>query len=107
MTETDLNEDIIADIEEALTELGTRIMMVRAAAIVAEQTVTGREGRYAVNAVRKHLDETGALLTEIEKALDSLGEPEEPEETPRRTEAPRGNSSRPARSSRLSRRGAE
>lgn len=101
------HEDTIQDLQDALTEVGVKTAMMAAALTVAEQRVRERDGRYAVLAVRECLTEVDKLFTEIEKVVADLGEPEEPEEAPRRAEAPRGNSSRPARSSRLSRRGAE
>lgn len=98
---TDINEDAIEDLRDALTEVGVKMAIATSALTVAEQRVKERGGRYAVLAVRECLTDIDKLFTEIEQAVAGLGEPEEPEETPRRTEAPRG---RTAKSSRLSRR---
>lgn len=101
---TDVNEDAIEDLRDALTEVGVKMAIATSALTVAEQRVKERGGRYAVLAIRECLNDIDKLFSEIEQAVAGLGEPEEPEETPRRTEAPRG---RMAKSSRFSRRGAE
>lgn len=104
---TDVNEDAIEDLRDALAEVGVKMAIATSALTVAEQRVKERGGRYAVLAIRECINDIDKLFSEIEQAVAGLGEPEEPEEAPRRTEAQRGNSSRPGRSSRLSRRGAE
>lgn len=101
---TDLNEDAIEDIRDALTEVGVKMAIMTSALTVAEQRVKERGGRYAVLAVRECLTEVDKLFSEIERAVDGLGDLDEPEDTPRRSEAPRG---RTAKSSRHTRRGAE
>ena len=98
------HEDAIQDLQDALTEVGVKTAMMAAALTVAEQRVRERDGRYAVLAIRECINDIDKLFTEIEQAVAGLGEPVEPEETPRRTEAPRGRAAKP---SRFSRRGAE
>jgi len=101
---TDVSQDDIEDIRDALAEVGVKMVIMTSALTVAEQRVTERGGRYAVIAIRECLNDIDKLFTEIERTVESMSEADEPEDTPRRPEAPRG---RTAKSSRLTRRGAE